>query len=79
MTEVLCNINSRVRVRLTEAGVARWKHFHGRLGIRDNPPIDSDGQSRFMLWELMQVFGPDLHMGSVTPHFANNDVWLKIS
>jgi len=52
-------VNSTVRVKLTD---------HGRaVNARDlyiSPKEDAEGRSEWALWQLMQVFGPHMSLGS---------------
>lgn len=62
------NINDTVRVRLTEAGQDRYYGltFNKATGLQ------------MPLWELMQIFGPGLHIGiGITEmYFVDNEIEL---
>lgn len=69
------NLNEYVYVALTEAGkkylalhYAEFKESFERLN--HTPPTD---RSEFQLWELMQIFGPYMHLGMQVP-FENNEI-----
>ena len=67
---VKLNINDQVSVKLTDAGKARWRGLFGRT-----PPY-------FVvvpLWELMQMFGPGLHMGMTDMYFVDNEIEVLIN
>ena len=70
------NLNDKVRVKLNEHG----KHVHAQncvaLGAKISPrKADSDGWTTWQLWELMEEFGPYIHMGITSP-FEGNEVQL---
>ena len=61
------NLNQMVRVRLTDHGreVHRQEYAkNGTLALYQPRPMDDRGYSVFQLWELMQVFGPAIHLGA---------------
>ena len=60
------NINDHVHVKLTAAG-ARVAALAG----------EDPRQERWQLWHLMQVFGPEIHMGQPEPYFERNQVVLE--
>lgn len=75
---MLFNINSRVRVKLTPAGMKHHRLNHDeqmddcvRRGFPTypyHPPQeDGDGWSEWQLWHLMSLFGPIMSMGSDPP------------
>lgn len=70
------NVNSSVRVKLTDEGRKIHRDRHDNLrkklpsGVEFNyrpPEEDADGYSKWQLWELMQVFGPHICLGCVNP------------
>jgi hypothetical protein len=69
------NINSEVKVRLTDVGRSLHKKSWEELYSIDNtripsyipPQEDEQGYSRFVMWELMQIFGSYLTMGCEIP------------
>ncbi len=64
------NLNSSVRVRLTDKGreVLRQNHERDLAGLLKAYPFvapsEVDGWTTFQLWRLMQEFGPGMSMGS---------------
>lgn len=62
------NINSYVWVRLLPRGHAARRAHYQRLGL-DVPPVeeDSEGWSRWQLWDLMQEIGSACRMGPEPP------------
>lgn len=75
---VKMNINDPVWVKLTPKGFERHKEWHDELftGVGTNPakaygaanyqkPVSANEWYHFRLWELMQIFGPVLHMGAM--------------
>ena len=56
------NINDYVCVRLTDEGRKILTQQH-----RHVPAEDSDGYSKWQLWELMSVFGQHLYNGCIVP------------
>lgn len=67
------NINQYCKVRLTDLGRKIHKEHDdkclsevrskGYLPDYEPPKEDSEGYVKFHLWELMQVFGPEMRMG----------------
>ena len=58
-TSLAFNINKTVRVKLTPHGkrvLAATLHLE--------PSIDAEGWLRAQMWEIMQVFGSDFHIGT---------------
>ena len=79
------NLNVRVEVRLTPEGIKFHRKYYRdlakRLGMSPRrinrlPPADRYGWRKFMLWELMQIFGSGLRMGAGPVFFEKNDVRL---
>lgn len=71
MTFKRTNINSYVKVKLTEHGKSVLKeqhdefvkrHPHVRL-VYNIPKEDKDGYSMWQLWTLMKYFGPHIGLG----------------
>ncbi len=68
------NVNDSVWVRLTDAGklIHRREHDEMRkrvpsIGRYQPPKSHPGGYSKFQLWELMQIFGPHISIGSEVP------------
>lgn len=71
------NINNRVRVRLNDTGreIFRLEREQsnanmrnaGYKGILETHKKEEDGWSTWPLWELMQMFGPHISMGTPPP------------
>ena len=68
------NINDMARVTLTAKGMATWAKWHSDLGV--DPPAYSQAL-RIELWRIMQVFGPEIHMGMIGTHFVNNRIEIE--
>jgi hypothetical protein len=69
LMRVVLNLNERVKVLLTEEGLAEWNKFR-----RPSDPT----KVRFIetsMWELMQAFGPLISWGSPT-YFDRNEIQL---
>jgi hypothetical protein len=81
MSDDRVNLNDYVWVRLTELGWAAFDNHHQAVGLDPAPyrshlgdhPDTPEGWQRFQLWELMQIFGPHIHISS-RPLFDDNDV-----
>jgi len=70
-------MNWYVKVKLTDHGLDVWKKDRDELAewskgaVKSKPKeyfasmADADGNHRFQLWELMQLFGP--HIGVCKP------------
>ena len=83
MKTATVNINNCVKVKLNEFGLAVMKSQREKLqalapSLPDftTPAVDSEGYSKFQIWELMQTFGPVLYLGGELPfdseiHFTN--------
>lgn len=69
------NINNYVRIKLTARGrqVHRERHdeirkvFPNAYPEYKAPEEDADGWSRWQLWEVMGIFGPNIFMGCIQP------------
>ena len=88
----MCEINTNdiVHVRLTQAGVARYRKYYIDLAKKFNEPLescmkrhelkpDADGWVRFQLAELMLIFGP-AYLGAIfstPPVFVNNTIRIR--
>jgi hypothetical protein len=75
------NINTSVRVKLTDEGRRIHRAQHDKLyAFVPNPytyrapPEDSDGWSTWQLWVLMNTFGPKLHNGCKMPFETEIDI-----
>jgi hypothetical protein len=84
------NLNTPVRVRLTEHGRKVEKKalqtlFSGRMNKHDAERLvlrctytpDKSGYTRWMLWELMNVFGPEMLNGNPNMCFENNEIQIE--
>lgn len=58
------NINEEVWVRLTQGGKKVYRKHFERLGMKPIPRKEILGWSNFQMWDLMNIFGPHLHMGA---------------
>lgn len=78
------NFNERVKVKLTDIGIAILKQNHedldkhirnrGGKGLRPfEIRTDQEGYSSFQLWSLMQTFGPYMILGYDAP-FEGGDM-----
>ena len=74
------NLNSRIRVKLTDYGKDIYYHRFNELNEcieqaegkpfkPDYPVVDKDGYSEFQLWEFIELYGPHIH-GSGERHRA---------
>ena len=72
------NINSSVKVRLTDHGRKIHKQEADALGMGGRnyrPPVeDEQGWSRWQLWDLMSVFDHSIDMGCELPFETTIDV-----
>ena len=75
------NLNDKVKVKLTDAGRVMYKAFMADVSaplepylpaLDSNADLDEDGLSEFSFWELMQVFGPRMHMAMTEMPFEQN-------
>lgn len=68
------NINEYVYVKLTPDGLETYKKYYQRLNMPPYPPKMVGffkKHAQFELWKLMEIFGPQMIMGS-QPQFENN-------
>jgi hypothetical protein len=66
------NINARCSVKLTEYGVSVLTAYF--LTLECKPPLLGIGNEYVtQLWDLFQVFGPEMYMGN-RQIFENNEV-----
>lgn len=82
------NINSFVKVKLTEEGIRILEYQYNErlkemspqirktMGHFKKPRVDKKGYSEFQLWELMHHFGNYMYNGNMNPPFDMN---IKIS
>ena len=77
------NMNDKVKVKLTEAGRETYRAFMTDVSAPLEPylpaldpsrDLDADGFSEFHFWEIMQVFGPRMHMGMTEMPFEENAI-----
>jgi hypothetical protein len=62
------NINSSVRILLTDYGREVYMEAFERVGLEVGPPKeDADGWVTMQLWTVMELFGPHIHMGCKQP------------
>ena len=67
------NINDYVKVKLTDKGRELHKRYQNELLKHWDkyeykaPKEDEDGWSKWQLWDLMQTFGPHIHLGGINP------------
>jgi hypothetical protein len=64
------NVNDHVLVKLTEHGRELRRRYFARLGLPDGllPELkETDGWSRWQLWELMSIFGEHMYNGCRIP------------
>lgn len=78
--EVEVNLNDHARVKLTPHGVEVYRksmnfHPYSYYDVTKSLAPDADGYNKFMLWELMNIFGPELHNGVGV--FEGNNIILK--
>lgn len=79
------NINDEVFVRLTSAGAAAWNEYWRATspeGVPDSIRKGAEYQSgytKFQIWEMMAIFGPDCFNGSNRLPFVNNELWFDIA
>lgn len=75
------NMNDKVKVKLTESGREIYRAFMADVSaplepylpaLDPNRDLDADGFSEFHFWEIMQVFGPKMHMGMTEMPFEEN-------
>ena len=67
------NTNTRVTVDLTYGGVDVWNKHHAKIGVPEKHYGVVVGLLTLPMWELMNVFGPNLHHGSEANLFQNNN------
>lgn len=68
--KVAINMNEYVKVKLTQHGIdvlsKSWDELlqnFPKAGEFNPPQVDSDGYSRFQLWELFSKFGREISLG----------------
>lgn len=72
------NLNFTVKVKLTSYGLEQhkkhWAFFRvNKTDVYTPPKIDSEGYSKFLLWELMSIFGSVLFLGNPNIPFELNE------
>ena len=78
---VRINLNSKIRVKLTDHGRALHTKGHAELltsaSLRppcNQPKEDAEGWSTWQLWVLMQAFGPHMYLGCPSPFESDMEV-----
>ena len=69
--EFRINLNSEIRVKLTDLGKAIYYHRYDDLNeiaerevIRPSfPKVDADGYTKFLLWDFINLYGDYICMG----------------
>lgn len=76
---VALNINSYVRIKLTDYGLEILRSNHERISEETKsdsefvpPEVDEKGYSKMMLWQVMNIFGKELFMGATNMPFAED-------
>lgn len=72
--KLILNSNDRVRVKLTEKGQEILTKYYGAwIHLESFQPHTpgKDGYYKFHLWELMEIFGPSMHLGMEVPFEGN--------
>ena len=70
--ELRINLNSEIHVKLTDLGKEIYYHRYddlneraGREVIRPSfPKVDADGNTRFLLWDFINLYGDYICMGA---------------
>lgn len=80
------NLNDTIRVRLTERGRIIHEEYQKGVNrliagtnhrVRVKPVTDDFGQTEYVLWQFMEIFGPHLNMGT-DPVVIGNDIhWIE--
>lgn len=76
------NLNDKVKVKLTDHGKDIYYHQYDELNEKLKPygckfleprmpDVDADGYTTFQLWQLMNLYGPHIHMTSPLPFETN--------
>ena len=70
------NLNDQFWVKLSPRGKGIWAEWHRNLGIpTPTRSFDREGWIRLPLWEIAQIFGSHLFMGSVDLPFETMDLF----
>ena len=68
---VECNVNNRVKVKLTEDGQAIVReHYAKILGYAAGVMADEEGYTSFQVYEFMKIFGNHMSLGRKLPFDA---------
>jgi len=71
-------MNDRVKITLTEYGSVILNNFTERrmLGIKGAHPVYKEvgDEIEFQLWELFQIFGPEISFTMGQVPFLNNEI-----
>lgn len=73
------NVNEYVYVRLTEAGRGLERAWYRQLKLDPDKhirPAELGGWRQFHLYELMNVFGPEMYVGALDAMFVDNEVLM---
>ena len=69
------NINSQVSVKLTDSGETVIISYWDSLGVvAAHYSLQESKIVTMPFWELMQIFGPSVHMGMPKMLFVDNEV-----
>lgn len=75
------NINSVIKVKLNKKGIDILKEEHDKMnqlvpGIagKFQIPVDENGYTSFVLWDLMLTFGKEMNIGGVLPFDTNIEI-----
>lgn len=76
------NVNNRVRIRLNDKGRAIYREAYEAVSIRVHGEYrpkkeDAEGWSEWQLWEVMELFGPHIHLGCHMP-FENCTIQFSV-
>lgn len=73
------NVNAHVRAKLTPKGLAHIKaHYNAvRPGFGEKIPWLDGNNLRSQLWEVMNIFGPQMYMSN-DPMFEGNRIEIDM-
>lgn len=74
------NLNDSVFVKMERKGYEIWIDFYNNIFEKEPQKnnleyyiskADKNGYVKFQMWEFMQIFGPEINLGTRSPFFTN--------
>lgn len=72
------NINECVEIQLTEKDLKVLQDYYESFGLAQCSRVKQDNWMEIQLWELMNIFGPQMYNGNPDTMFTGNQIILRL-